>query len=747
MVAGQLFFSETLRFSFTSNKSDTHGRQRNASHLAFDPTLSAWDTLNSWIFMTLRRLAFTFGLAGLATIPAFGQSSTVAPSTPAEKTASTEVPADKTSPRADAYFNFTMGHLYELQYEQTNLPEYATKAIDAYKKAYALDPKSPIIGERLAEMYWHAQRVREAVNEANEILKHDPDDLATHRLLGRIYLRSLGDINGASGQTEMVAKALGEYVEVHRLDPGDEEAALWLARLYRLHNEPEKAEKVLHTMLEDDPADEAAAEQLTQLLLDENKADEAIQLLEAMTAHSSSATMFDLLGDAYYQTHDYAKSETAYRKAVDLDPSELNHLRGLGQAQLAEEKYNEALVTYQKLADLMPDDADNYVHIAEIYRQLHQLDKAEENLAKAQQYDGHSLNVQYNQALILEAQGRYDDAIRVVSDAITGVKGQSAVMPSRQRSLAILYQQLGMLYRDVQNYSAAVYTFQELGHLGDEEDHRARLLIMDTYRMAKDMPKALQAGREAMAKYPNDPQIRASQALLLGENQQTDEAVKLLEPGLKGSREDRDIYLDLSQVYERGRRYSDAEEAARKAESYASDPQDNETAWLLLGAVYERQKQYDKAEDEFKKVLDVNPKNAQVLNYYGYMLADRGVRLDEAHDLIQRAVDIEPLNGAYLDSLGWVYYKQNKLDDAEEMLRKAVEREPHDPTIRSHLGDIYAKQGHLDQAAAEWEKSVNEWHRSLPADLESDKVAEVERKLNQVKHRVAQKTPTTDAKP
>jgi tetratricopeptide (TPR) repeat protein len=334
-----------------------------------------------------------------------------------------------------------------------------------------------------------------------------------------------------------------------------------------------------------------------------------------------------------------------------------------------------------------------------------------------------------------------------LSDTITGVKAQSSVLPSRRSSLAVLYQQLGMLYSDVQNYSAAIYTFQELGHLGEEQDHRARLLIMNTYRVAKDMPKALQAGREAMAKYPNDAAIRSSQALLLGENGQTDEAVKLLEADLKGTPADRDTYLSLSQVYQSGRRYADAEQAARKAESFSSGPEDNESAWLLLGAVYERQKQYDKAEVEFKKVLDVNPKNAQVLNYYGYMLADRGVRLDEAQDLVRRALDQEPFNGAYLDSLGWVYYKQNKLDEAEETLRKAVEHEPHDPTIREHLGDIYAKQGHMDQAATEWEKSLNEWHRSLPADLESDKVAEVEKKLSQVKHRVAQKTPAGDAKP
>jgi tetratricopeptide (TPR) repeat protein len=265
--------------------------------------------------------------------------------------------------------------------------------------------------------------------------------------------------------------------------------------------------------------------------------------------------------------------------------------------------------------------------------------------------------------------------------------------------------------------------------------------------MAKDLPKALQVGREALAKYPTDPSIRQSQALLLAENQQTDEAIKVLQVNNKDGAADRETLLNLAQIYERGHRYKEAEDAAHKAEALPGDPRENETAWLLLGAIYERQKQFDKAEEQFKKVLTVNPKNAIVLNYYGYMLADRGIRLDEAQDFVQRALDQEPFNGAYLDSLGWVYYKQNKTDQAETTLRKAVERESHDPTIRSHLGDVYAKQGRMDLAAAEWEKSLSEWRRTLPGDLESDRVAEVEKKLNQVKHRVAQKSTSLDNKP
>jgi len=691
--------------------------------------------------MNLRQISLAMVLTGVSAAAAMAQTPQEQPT--GSKTAS----ASNESLRAEAYYAFTMGHIYEQQYEATSNAEYATKSIEAYKKAYALDPKSQIIGERLAEMYWKAQRIHDAVAEAQEILKRDPDNVQSRRLLGRIYLRSLGDVSASNGQSETVSKAIEQYREINRLDPSDTESALWLARLYRLKNEHDKAEQVLRSILKSDPENEPAVEQLTQLLMDEGKSTEAVTLLEAITAHSPSPVLLDLLGDAHTQAHDLEKAEKAYRKAVELDPSELSHQRGLGQTLLAEEKYPEALKVFEKLSDVMPDDSDVYLRIAQIYRELHQLDKAEQNLVKARQYAPGSLEVMYNEAMLYQAQGRYEDAIRVLSDAVTGIKGQSPALSTRRRSLAILYQQLGQLYRDTQNYPASIYTFEELGHLGEEEDRRARMMIMDTYRSAKDLPKALQTGKEALAKYPADPAIRTSHALLLGENGQTEDAVKMLRAQLHGETGDRETYLNIAQVYERGRRYKEAEEAARAAEVLPGQPRENEMVWFLLGAIYERQKFFDKAEEQFKKVLAVNPKNAPVLNYYGYMLGDLGIRLDEAEALVQKALKEDPYNGAYLDSLGWIYFKENKLTASETTLRKAVERERHDATIHSHLGDLYAKMGRSELAAAEWEKSLGEWRRSLPADMEADKVAELEKKLSQSKHRVAQKSTTSVAKP
>jgi tetratricopeptide (TPR) repeat protein len=648
---------------------------------------------------------------------------------------------------AEAYYDFTLGHYYQQEYQTTSRAEDANRAIDFYKKAYALDPNSQQISEELAEIYFQSQRIRDAVLEAQSVIAKDPDNLPARRLLARIYVRTLGDMSDTSGQRDTLARATEQYHEIMRLDPADTDAALWLARLYRLQNEHDKAEGVLRGLLAREPENENAVEQLTQLLLDEGKSQEAISSLKGILDRAPTARLWDLYGDAYTQIHDLTNAEQAYRKAAEAQPGDINHRRGLAQTLLNEQKYPEALEQYQRLAEMDADDPDNYLRLAEIYRQLKQLDRAEQNVLLAKLRAPGNLEVIYYESSIYQAEGRFEDAIRVLSDAVTGVKAQSEFTPSRRRTLAILYQQLGQLYREVSNYSAAVNTFEEMLRLGPEEDRRARLMIIDTYRAARDIPKALDASRKAIEAYPKDRAIRTTQALLYGENAQTDQAVSQLRQLLDGTAADFEIQLDVAQAYEQGRRWSEAEQAVHAAEKIAAQSSDKETAGFLLGAIFERQKKFDQAEEQFRQVLKGNPRNPSVLNYYGYMLADRGIRLEEATDLIKRALAEDPTNPAYLDSLGWAYFKQNKYSEAEELLRKAASRESHDPTILSHLGDLYSKTGKDNLAEAQWQKSVDEWHRVLPGNFEADKLAEVEQKISALKRRLAQQNPPDDIKP
>src|SRR4029077_1061985 len=120
-------------------------------------------------------------------------------------------------------------HYYQQEYEVTSHADDANKAIEFFKKAYALDPSSQQISEELAEMYFQSQRIRDAVLEAQSIITKDPDNLPARRLLARIYVRTLGDLSDTSGQHDTLARAAEQYREIMRLDPADTDAALWLA--------------------------------------------------------------------------------------------------------------------------------------------------------------------------------------------------------------------------------------------------------------------------------------------------------------------------------------------------------------------------------------------------------------------------------------------------------------------------------------------------------------------------------------
>jgi tetratricopeptide (TPR) repeat protein len=651
------------------------------------------------------------------------------------------------SKRTEAYYNFTMGHLNEELYEITGSSEYATGAIEYYRKALALDPTASVITERLAETFAKSQRIRDAILEAQVTLKQDPDNLGAHRLLARIYVRTLGDLDAASPQKETLGLAIEEFRAILRIDPSDTESALWLARLYRFKNEHGKAEEVLQSILQRDPENGPALEQISQLLLDEGRATEAIALLEKAASGSMAPGILDLLGDAYSQTKDYPKSEEAYRKAVTAEPEEASHRRGLAQALLSQNKYEEAATQYKKLTEIDPDTAENYLRLSQVYRHLNKLDEAERALLIAKQRSPGNLEVIYNEALLYEAEGRYNDAAHLLADAIAGLKTQPQGQ-SGPNALAVLYEQLGRVYRESENYAAAVRIFEDMQKLGPEQQQRGELLLIETYRASREIDKAIAEAKKAVAATPEDRELQTTYAMLLGEKGQTDDAAKVLRGLLRNTGDDQEIFLDLAQVEERGRRYDAAERAATTAIQMARQPGEKSTAEFMLGAIYERQKKYDEAEEQFRKVLESDPHNAAALNYYGYMLADRGVRLEEATSLIQRAVKEEPANGAYLDSLGWAYFKQSRFGEAEECLRKAVERASHDPTILDHLGDLYAKLGQTQRAAELWEKAQAEWQRTLPADYEADKVAQVDQKLKAVKKHLAQKTnPPETAKP
>jgi tetratricopeptide (TPR) repeat protein len=150
--------------------------------------------------------------------------------------------------------------------------------------------------------------------------------------------------------------------------------------------------------------------------------------------------------------------------------------------------------------------------------------------------------------------------------------------------------------------------------------------------------------------------------------------------------------------------FTSAESLAR-----ASEPERlNAEFYFETGAAQERKGDFDQAEQYFEKSLKLAPQNAEALNYYGYMLADRGVKLEKAHDMIDKAVKQEPDNAAFVDSLGWVLFKLGKPEEALPHIKKALDLSGDpDATIYDHLGDIYSALKQPDKATEAWRKSLS----------------------------------------
>jgi len=662
---------------------------------------------------------------------------------PSAQSAPAPAPA-KQPDRAVAYYHFQLGHMYEEQAGLSGRMEFATRAIDEYHKALEADPQSAFLNSALAELYARTGRIKDAVQEAQESIQRDPGNLDARRLLGRIYLRSLGDIqSGDPHSQELLRLAIEQYEQIVKLDPSSLEDHLLLGRLYITSKDTLKAEGEFRAAVKLQPSAEDAVTLLAYLYNETGDSTRALAVLEAVPEKDRTAKINSALGYTYEQKKDYKNAIAAYRKAVDADKDNMDSVRGLAENLLNDNQVDAALALYKTVSESDPQDAQSLQRIAEIYRRDGKFDQALDALKNAGRLAPDSLEVPFNTASVYEAMGRYDDAIQVLSDLLKRTeKDEKDGSPSERNNRSIFLEHLGSIYRQQQKTKEAIETFRRMISLGDESGVRAYREIVETYSEVRQWVDVSQTLHEAVEKYPTDRRLQMDVAANDAENGKPDEAIARVKAMLNGSMDnDREVWVTLAQINLRLKRWSDAEEAVARAIGLSPTAEDKELAGYLEGSIYERQKKYDKAEESFRRVITDDPRNAGALNYLGYMLADRGVRLDDALGYIRRAVALEPQNGAYLDSLGWVYYKMGRYDLAEENLRKALESSS-DPTILDHMADLYQHTGRLKLAVTHWERALEEWKRSMPADVDPADVAKAQKKLESARTKLAREERT-----
>ncbi len=645
----------------------------------------------------------------------------------------------KTPDRAAAYYHFSMAHLYEQLAREYRSMEYVNKAIEEYKLALRADPSSEYVSSELVDLYAQSGRLNDAVKEAEAILERDPKNLQMRRLLGRVYRGYLADPAQGRVNEDLLRRAVEQYEKILEQEPGDVESRLHAAALYRVSRDSVKAEAALKKALEIEPNSEEALSSLASLYADIGDTPGAIEMLTRAAGKKPNAKILTALGAAYERAGQHDKAVEALEKALQLDRNNVEARRSLAQNLLVSEQHDKALIQYQALAQQDPQDYQNHLRLAQIYRHKRAFEQARASLQRAAALSSDSVEVPYTEVLLLETEGKTDQAVEALQKVLEStVKPDPANYTARDRTnRAFFFEKLGMLERGRENFLGAEKAFRAMTETDPESAPRASVQLIETFRASREFERARTESEAAVKKHPQDRSLAIVRASVLADLGEARQGAALLRSLLKNDVNDRDVLLAIAQVCEKGKLFAEAREAVEKAREYAQTKDQKRSVYFVWGSLLERQKLYEEAEQQFRQVLEIDPDDASALNYLGYMLADRNVRLEEAHAMIKKAVDLDPDNGAYLDSLGWVYYRQNKFDQAEEWLRRASEKASRDPTVHDHLGDVYLKQGKLRLALEQWQRSLREWEQSSRAEANPEEIERVRKKLDGVRGRLA----------
>src|ERR1700729_1664657 len=258
--------------------------------------------------------------------------------------------------RASSYYHYGLARLYEDMAVNAGRSDYATQAVEQYKLALDADPSSRLLQDGLADLYFKIGRIREAVTAAQDQVSKNPDDIEAHTLLGKVYLRSLGDMQSPqSGQ--MLQLAIAEYEKLAQLKPGDVETHLLLGQLYGLNHDSAKAEAEFKAAQSIDANSEEVALNMARLYSEQGDATRAADVLNAGPIDDRSARGEFALGASYEQLKKNKEAVAAYHRALDMDPDNLDTERALSNALLNDGQLDEALKVLNSIVATEPQDA------------------------------------------------------------------------------------------------------------------------------------------------------------------------------------------------------------------------------------------------------------------------------------------------------------------------------------------------------------------------------------------------------
>ncbi|MDR0310156.1 MAG: tetratricopeptide repeat protein [Acidobacteriota bacterium] len=616
--------------------------------------------------------------------------------------------------RAASYYHYALAKWHEANGD-------AARALTEMRNALETNPASSAIHYELAALYAQIGNIQEATRYANESIKLDSENPDPHWLLMNIHLDSQARRSGgAPAGRAGLRPALRELEILEKLTPEDERVYYMLGGIYLELGEVDNAVRAYEKYQKYSGSDNGYRE-IARYYASINDFDTAAEYLnKGLELYPDSAESLMMLGSVYLSQGKNREGAAAYRKLFEISGANPQIMRRLAVTLFEAKEYREAAQMLEELAKSGANpDRLSQVILGQSYFEMNRYSDAIRIFNEVLLRAPDDVDARFYLGESYSRRGRYEDAIKLYEDLLRDRD------PRAIENRSVFRERLAGALLELEDYERAIDLYEENAEVNPED--RYRLTLLEAYRVSEQYDKGLARCKEFMAAKPDDIDFNAIYARILADADKKKEAIGILSEMLQSNPEVISLYVNLSEIYRQDKRYSDAERILLRAEERNKDPELGERLRFQRAAIYEQQKSFDRAEQLFKEILEKQPDNIMALNYLGYMLADRNVRLDEAIGYIRKALEIDPENGAYLDSLGWAYFRLDDMENAEKYLLEAAGIVPKDPTIQDHLGDLYFNTGQFEKAREYWEKTI-----SISKDQEE--IKRVRGKLKQIEN-------------
>lgn len=596
------------------------------------------------------------------------------------------------STRATSYYHYLLGSMAEAQNDFTD-------AVAEYTEALLSDPGNTDLRVAKARALMRANDIEAMKAELDTILQSSPDDADANEMLGVYYMSQKPD------DKESRARAITALEKAAAGGSPSPRVHYMLSQIYFEENphDVETLKKSLDALRKFNAAEPNNLDGhyrmglVLELLKDDEPAEaEYRKVLEV--APGFTPAYRSLLG-LYARLNRLGDLRALYRRVLAESPDDTRTRGGLASTLFERGLYADAaeVLEYDRLGPLYSPVLQALA--ARTYGRLNRPSKVIEILKGISESPDAPLDALFELGRAYEVKGDYQ-ASSAVFESMAG-KAETALRP------ALLFH-LGFAKLELKDYAAAEKAFAEAltGSIESKDrdlEETIRRYLVSLHARSGQVDRATAEADAAMKAFPDSTEAMLLPAEILWQSGAKDASLDELRRIAGAPGASWDLRIGLARKLFDVKKYKDV---AATLQSALSEEKAPEEALYLLGASYERRGKIKECRSVFEAGMKRFPENADMMNYLGYTLIERGEDVEYGVGLVNRAIATEPENEAFLDSLAWGLFKLGKLESAREQIDAAVANGEPNWEIMVHAGDIYLALKRSEEAKVFYEKAL-----------------------------------------